>query len=184
MVNEKKVSEALASAMISLAHDDHQVPLLYQDVSWIKQFNDNDHCLIDFLVNPWIEKSQKIKDIMQLKSCFNYDKTVNWLAIMVQGNVAYFFDKSLNFLLRALEEELGIVSLKIYSAFPLTQAQVTKITTAIKNNPQLLPSNFKELRSQCVVDSNLIGGIKVEINSKVIDNTIFEKLRQLQSFAR
>ena len=37
---------------------------------------------------------------------------------MVQGNVAYFFDKSLNFLLRALEEELGIVSLKIYSAFP------------------------------------------------------------------
>ena len=103
---------------------------------------------------------------------------------MVQGNVAYFFDKSLNFLLKALEEELGIVSLKIYSAFPLTPSQVTKITSAIKNNPQLLPSNFKELRSQCVVDPNLIGGIKVEINSKVIDNTIFEKLRQLQSFAR
>ncbi|MBQ3621573.1 hypothetical protein II941_02035 [bacterium] len=52
MVNEKKVSEALASAMISLAHDDHQIPLLYQDVSWLKQFNENDHCLVDFLVNP------------------------------------------------------------------------------------------------------------------------------------
>ena len=114
---------------------------------------------------------------MQLKELFNYDKTVNLLAIMVQANVSYMLNKTISFLIRLLEEQLGIVELKIYSTFNLDDLQTKQIEEAIRNNKDLLPTNFKEFKTIKEVDESLIGGIKVIINSKVIDNSLIQKLR-------
>lgn len=114
---------------------------------------------------------------MQLKNVFNYDKTVNLLAIMIKANVSYMLNKILSFLLKLLEERLGIVELKIYSTFELSDLQIEQIEDAIKNNKDLLPNNFKEFKTTKEIDASLIGGIKVIINSKVIDNSLIQKLR-------
>ncbi|MBO6042018.1 F0F1 ATP synthase subunit delta [bacterium] len=114
---------------------------------------------------------------MQLKNVFNYDKTVNLLAIMIKANISYMLNKTFSFLLKLLEERLGIVELKIYSTFVLTDLQTKQIEDAIKNNKDLLPNNFKEFKTTKEIDVSLIGGIKVIINSKVIDNSLIQKLR-------
>ncbi|MBO6095178.1 F0F1 ATP synthase subunit delta [bacterium] len=114
---------------------------------------------------------------MQLKNVFNYDKTVNLLAIMIKANISYMLNKTFSFLLKLLEERLGIVELKIYSTFVLTDLQAKQIEDAIKNNKDLLPNNFKEFKTTKEIDVSLIGGIKVIINSKVIDNSLIQKLR-------
>ncbi|MBO6021474.1 F0F1 ATP synthase subunit delta [bacterium] len=114
---------------------------------------------------------------MQLKNVFNYDKTVNLLAIMIKANISYMLNKTFSFLLKLLEERLGIVELKIYSTFVLSDLQTKQIEDAIKNNKDLLPNNFKEFKTTKEIDVSLIGGIKVIINSKVIDNSLIQKLR-------
>ena len=177
MINQKKISQALATAMLSLAFEDQAYEALYTDLNLIKKFNINDETLVNFLKNPWIDKPEKINDIMQLKELFNYDKTVNLLAIMVQANVSYMLNKTISFLIRLLEEQLGIVELKIYSTFNLDDLQTKQIEEAIRNNKDLLPTNFKEFKTIKEVDESLIGGIKVIINSKVIDNSLIQKLR-------
>ena len=113
---------------------------------------------------------------MNLK-LFSYDKTVNLLAIMIQANVSYMLNKTINFLIKLLEEQLGIVELKIYSTFTLDDLQTKQIEEAIRNNKDLLPTNFKEFKTIKELDESLIGGIKVIINSKVIDNSLIQKLR-------
>ncbi|MBQ5543999.1 MAG: ATP synthase F1 subunit delta [Mycoplasmataceae bacterium] len=177
MINEKKVSQALATAMSSMAFEDQADEALYEDLCLIKAFNNTNNDLINFLKNPWINKVQKIDDVMQLKNVFNYDKTVNLLAIMIKANVSYMLNKILSFLLKLLEERLGIVELKIYSTFVLSDLQIKQIEDAIKNNKDLLPNNFKEFKTTNEIDLSLIGGIKVVINSKVIDNSLIQKLR-------
>ena len=177
MINQKKISQALATAMLSLAFEDQAYEALYTDLNLIKKFNINDETLVNFLKNPWIDKPEKINDVMQLKELFNYDKTVNLLAIMVQANVSYMLNKTISFLIRLLEEQLGIVELKIYSTFNLDDLQTKQIEEAIRNNKDLLPTNFKEFKTIKEVDESLIGGIKVIINSKVIDNSLIQKLR-------
>lgn len=177
MINEKKVSQALAVAMSSLVFEDHADEALYEDLCLIKSFNNTNNDLINFLKNPWINKAQKIDDVMQLKNVFNYDKTVNLLAIMIKANISYMLNKTFSFLLKLLEERLGIVELKIYSTFVLTDLQTKQIEDAIKNNKDLLPNNFKEFKTTKEIDVSLIGGIKVIINSKVIDNSLIQKLR-------
>ena len=54
---------------------------------------------------------------------------------------------------------------------------IEQIEEAIRNNKDLLPTNFKEFKIIKELDESLIGGIKVIINSKVIDNSLIQKLR-------
>ncbi len=180
MMNEKKVSQAVASAITSLAVEENKINELYQDLINLQIFNKENQILIDYLKNPWILKADKIKNVMSLSGSFQFDKTVNLLAILIKGNIVHLFSKVTKNTLINLEELLGIINLKIYSAFILNDEQINQIANAIKNTKSILPSNFTKLNTQLVVDESIIGGIKVEINSKVIDNTLIEKIKQAQ----
>ena len=96
---------------------------------------------------------------------------------MIKANISYMLNKTFSFLLKLLEERLGIVELKVHSTFELSDLQTKQIEDAIKNNKDLLPNNFKEFKTTKEIDPSLIGGIKVIINSKVIDNSLIQKLR-------
>ncbi|MBR4485776.1 hypothetical protein IKS57_00115 [bacterium] len=52
MINQKKVSQALATAMLSLALEDQAYEALYTDLCLIRKFNITDETLINFLKNP------------------------------------------------------------------------------------------------------------------------------------
>ena len=52
MINQKKISQALATAMLSLAFEDQAYEALYTDLNLIKKFNINDETLVNFLKNP------------------------------------------------------------------------------------------------------------------------------------
>ena len=70
---------------------------------------------------------------MQIKNVFHYDKTVNLLAIMIKANISYMLNKTFSFLLKLLEERLGIVELNVHSTFELSDLQTKQIEDAIKN---------------------------------------------------
>lgn len=181
MVTAKRAIESMSLAMLSLAQEDDRCQELYDDLQNINSFDGVDKTLINFLKNPWILKSKKIEEILSLKKCFNYDKTTNLIAMVVKTNIVYLFSKIINTTLKLLEEVLGIVTLKIYGAFSLNNQQINQIKNAIINSKNLLPKNFKSLKTEFILDSNLIGGIKVSINSMVIDNSMIVKLNSTRS---
>lgn len=178
MATFNQVSESISSAIIALANDDKQTYNLYQDLSLLKKFYARNNELLNFLNNPWIEKEEKINDIMSLKNDFSYDKTVNFLAFIAKSNAVSYFSKIIDLTIKELEEELGIVHLKIYSAFDLNDAQIKQIEDAIKKQDGLLPDNFTNLITEFAIDKEMIGGIKISINSKVIDNSLLQKIKQ------
>lgn len=178
MVNEKQAVQSLSSAIISLANDDNKLNELYSDLLNIREFNKNDSTFNKFLSDPWIIKSDKIDDILKIDGCFEYKKTKNFLALIIQSNTVYLIDKVISSTIKLLQEELGIVTLKIFAAFPLNNEQIDQIKNAIILNKKLLPNNFKKLITEFIVDKNLIGGIKISINSKVIDNSLIGKIQQ------
>lgn len=63
---------------------------------------------------------------------------------------------------------------KIYSAYELSQEDVIKIEKAMSRKEN------KKVKLSVVIDSSLIGGIKVEINNHVYDDTLSNKLESLK----
>ena len=67
-------------------------------------------------------------------------------------------------------EYLGIQVGKVWSAYKLSQAEIEKIQEAMS-----MKTNKKVLLKQAI-DPSLIGGIKVEIDHHVYDNSISYKM--------
>lgn len=178
MFNEKEAVQSVSLAMLNLAIDDLKLEELYNDLCNLKDFDKKDYALKNFLKNPWISKNYKIESILKLNKCFNYDKTSNLIALLVQRNSTYLLDKIILETIKLLKEKLGFVTLKIYAAFELNKEQISQIENSVLNSPNLLPSNFKKIDTNFIVDKLLIGGIKIQINSKVIDNSFLEKIRK------
>jgi len=72
-------------------------------------------------------------------------------------------------------EKRGELKAEIKSAKNLTQDEINKITKELSNN-------FKsEIKLNYTHDQSLIGGLVVQIGSKMIDTSIKKKLQQLET---
>lgn len=79
---------------------------------------------------------------------------------------------------RLLAEARGEESALVLSARPLTRAQVTKLAE------RLSASLGKEVRLETEVDEDLIGGLVVQVGSRLIDTSLRTKLANIQLVMR
>ena len=72
----------------------------------------------------------------------------------------------------------GVLDVKLVSAYPLDQSSLGDIRLLIKNN---FPKANKVILDQ-VIDTSIIGGIKLEFPTHVLDLSVKNKLNQLIRF--
>ncbi len=75
---------------------------------------------------------------------------------------------------RLLAEKRGLESARVRSARPLTKEQVSKLAERLKK------SLGKDVRLETEVDEELIGGMVVQVGSKLIDTSLRTKLANIQ----
>lgn len=85
----------------------------------------------------------------------------------ITGMVEHFLDLS--------DEQKGIAEAKVYSVRPLTDEERNALsaTFAAKVGKQ-------SLRIENIVDSNLLGGVKLRIGNKIFDGSLRGKLDRLE----
>lgn len=75
---------------------------------------------------------------------------------------------------RLLAEKRGLESARVRSARPLTKEQVSKLAERLKK------SLGKDVRLEAEVDEELIGGMVVQVGSRLIDTSLRTKLANIQ----
>lgn len=163
-------SKQYALALFSLASDKKIIDDIYQN---FHQFTDAiDATAWKFFLNPKIEdhdKHQVIENVIKDKLLVDFLKTVidnkrfNYVKEMAQ---AY---KTL------VNDHKGIAELVVYTKKALTKDNKDKL---IKKFEQALN---KKIFINEVVSSSIVGGIRVEYQGKVMDQTINASLDELKS---
>jgi len=74
-----------------------------------------------------------------------------------------------------IHKQQGIIEVDLSSAIPLENYQKEELGEVLKKRYSANEVIFKE-----IIDKNLIGGFKVEVNNEVIDATLKNKLSKLQ----
>jgi F-type H+-transporting ATPase subunit delta len=69
----------------------------------------------------------------------------------------------------------GIISAKVYSAKPLSDSVNKELADSIKEQ-----SKAREVHIKNIIDKELIGGIKIVFQDKIIDQTIKNRINQLR----
>lgn len=126
---------------------------------------------------PIISKEQKKAIIGELAKAGYKDEIVNLLKILIDNNELRLFNKILVAFQEIYQEKNDIVIVNVTVARQLESSQINEITTKLEAKL----SKFVVLITD--IDPKIIGGIKIEYDGTLIDNTIEKYTNELEKLA-
>jgi len=172
---KKKIAEPYAAALVDLGRSTNTLSFITKDITNIlKVFYENDS-LSEYLINPLYSKTAK-KEVLDkvFEPLLLNQNTKNFLNLLVQRsriNLISLIAQKYSSIINSLE---NIKLANIKTAIPLTSEQEKEIIEHLK-----VKTRAKDIELFTVVDKTLLGGLKIEISSTIIDVSLKVQLRQL-----
>lgn len=139
----------------------------------LKQATDDD--VYRFFNSEIISKEEKKKIIDEL----NVDSYLtNFLKILIDENSFKHFNEIVEDYQELFYQHHNILEINIVVAKPLSSFDYKNIIKQLETNTN------KTVVLKTTIDPNIIGGIKIMYEDKVIDNTISNKLKQIEKEIR
>jgi F-type H+-transporting ATPase subunit delta len=168
-----------AQAVFDLAREENMIPAVEADIANVEQALAESADLRDLISSPVYSREEQgaalaaIGQAMGLSPVFQ-----NVLGLMAQKRRLFVLPHLLAVLRDRISGARGEVSAEVTSAQPLTAEQLARLSETLS------ASAGKSVRLQTRVDPSLIGGLVVQIGSRMIDTSIRAQLGQLQNMMK
>jgi F-type H+-transporting ATPase subunit delta len=164
-----------ANALFQLSKEAKVVDSVSKDLQNLKDIINNNEKFLSLVKNPSVSKSEKNNVFTAIAKKIELSKlTSNFIGLIIRKNrVNYLLDiiNSFENLIASLRgEKLAIIT----SATELSDAEVKDIKIKLKEK---FDSDFI---INVKVDPNLIGGLKIQVGSQMIDSSIKNQLQLLK----
>lgn len=163
------IARPYAEAAFRLASQDNALPQ-WSDMLRFLATIVSDSKVAEALDNPKLDAEQKESLLLSVANDRVSGLGRNFVRVLVEGDrvtvlpeIARLFDE-----LKADAE--GVAQARIETAFPLDDAQVREIATALERR------FGKKIEATVAVDESLIGGARIAVGDTVIDGSVKAKL--------
>ncbi|MDD6102325.1 MAG: ATP synthase F1 subunit delta [Clostridiales bacterium] len=174
-VIDKRYADALLEIAIS---EDKCEAYLEEAVVLLKVLSENEE-LQSIYINPKITLEEKLS---LTDSCFGGSFSadiVGLISLIVKNGRSAFLVKIFECFVAGVKEYLKIATVEVVSADTLKESQLKALEEKI-----LATTDYKSIDMKLTVDRSLIGGLKVRIGDRIIDNTIKTKLDNMAKSLR
>ena len=168
-----EVAQNYASALFSLAVDDHKVIDYQKEAKELKKIIKDNQDFMLLLDSRFLSMEERMNNAEKILKGFSPD-VVNLIKIIIKHNRVYELVDILEAFNSLCNESQDIVEGLIYSAFPLEERTLLNIKKKISE----IENHEVDLITR--IDPSLIGGVKVVINSHVYDGSIKNQLEKMQ----
>ena len=138
----------------------------------IKIINDNP-TFISLISNRDISNQERLEIVDKVFKSVDED-IVNFFKIIIENNRGRYLLEILKDFNSLVNEFRGVKEGLLYSAFPLKDEEIQKITSSI-SEIEKCPIELKN-----IIDPSLIGGVKVAINDKIYDGSLKHHIEQMK----
>ena len=168
-----EIAQTYAEALFSLALEENKLDLLQEQVKELSSVIEDNPGFLMLLDSRFMGVKER-KEIAEkiLKECD--EDLVNTIKVIVDHNRVYLIQDIFQTFNSLCNEHKGVKEGLLYSAYPLDKNTINKI----KNKISQIEKMDVELISK--IDPNLIGGVKVVINSHVYDGSVKNQLEKMQ----
>nr|UNJ15852.1 ATP synthase CF1 delta subunit [Cyanidioschyzonaceae sp. 2] len=162
---KQKIVEPYAQALFSLRDDlSSYIQQLWQIVC--------DPKIMQWLMNPSIPKSAKLS-LFQ-----HFDPIIqSWLEVIWNKKRIHLLPEICAYYIQLCNKKAGVVCVSITSAKALTSTQTLSLETQLKHIAQAT-----SLQCNYTVDPQLIAGLRIQLNGKLLDTSWQTQLKQLQKY--
>ena len=169
-----KTAKRYSNALLKSAIEAGSLERIYNDIIFVDETIKLNSQLKGFMENPVIKNADK-KDVLNKLFSVHIDKiTLDFLFVLTDAGRIDILDEVLNQFSYRYNEENNIIKPEIISAVELTDEQKLRIT-------QKLEKKFdKKIMPEYKVNSDIIGGLIVEIDDKTIDCSLKTKFYNMK----
>ncbi len=172
---EESLATGYAQALFEVASQRGGADDIENDLEGIKKLLETNREFRDILYHPSITKTDK-KDI--INKTIGRQCSSKWVRNLLYILIDKRREKILDFLpdvFKGVAGQIrGVVSVKVQTAFPLTGTRRVKL----KENIEKLTKKKVELETE--VNKEIIGGMIIRIENKIIDGSITNQLKNLK----
>ena len=175
--NRQSVSVSrYANALFQLAKEAKVIDTVSNDLTSLEVTINSDFEILKFIQNPSIKKTLKFQFFNTVSQKLELSKlTENFIGLIIKKNRVHYILEMIRAFNDLLSELKGIKSANITSAYKLSDEEVSKIKMKLKDK---FNSDFN---INLLTDSSLIGGLKIQVGSQMIDSSIKNQLNLLKA---
>lgn len=168
------VAVRYAESLFDLAKEMGQVEAYSKDINLIRTVFESDPCFVPFFSHVLIEDEDKCVLLdKSFKGQVN-DYVVNFLKLLIRKKRMRYVMEIIEAFKVLTNEYFGILEGVLYANYDISIDEVKEVEKAISKKEN------KTIHLRVVKDPSLIGGIKVEINNRVFDGSIKNKVALLK----
>lgn len=168
------VAKRYALALFQIAKEQQLLDQMEEELRVVKDVVSNNPDLQAVLKSPKLTKEKKKEILVSAFSNVN-QYLINTLKLLIDRHREdVIYDVASEFL-ELSNEEKGIANAKVYSVRPLTDDEKEAFSSSYAAKV-----GKKSLHIENIVDTNLLGGIKIRIGNRILDGSLKGKLDRLE----
>ena len=164
-----------ALALYELAEDNSELQAVEKDINELSGIYNTNEELKNFIKDPTQSQSSQLAVLNQISAEMNLSKIVkNFLSILVTKRRIFFMNTIFKIFLLLVSKKKGELKASLISSKRLTNEELKNLNSEIS---QVLGS---VITFDYKVDETLIGGLKMQLGSLMIDTSIKSKLKKYE----
>ena len=168
-----ETSERYARALYEVSKESSELKKIEADIKNFQSIFDSNSEIKNFIQNPThiIETQNKVLNILSEK--LNFTKNLkNFFLLLVKKRRIFFIKKITDTFLKLCSKNRGEIKASLISSKELTSNELENISA------ELSSSMNSTIKFDYKVDQSLIGGLKLQLGSFMIDASIKNKLKK------
>ena len=170
-----ETSDRYSRALFEIGKETNELEKIENDIKNFQSLHNASLELKNFIQNPThtIETQNKILSLLSEKLSFSKNLK-NFFLLLIKKRRIFFVKKIIESFLRLCSKKRGEIKASLISSKELSVVELEKISN------ELSLSMGSKIKFDYKVDKDLIGGLKLQLGSFMIDTTIKNKLKKFE----
>ena len=170
-----ETSNRYALALFELSKESSELENIEKNINQLIHVYKSNKDLNNFIKNPTKTFQEQFDLINKISALMNFSKNFkNFLSVLVVKRRLFFLDKIMNSFLKLSATKRGELNASLISSKELNTDEINLISQELsKSIGSLIKFNYK-------VDEDLIGGLKIQLGSLMIDTSIKNRLKKYE----
>tara|TARA_B100002051_G_scaffold240815_1_gene244944 strand:- start:3 stop:560 length:558 start_codon:yes stop_codon:yes gene_type:complete len=170
-----ETAERYSRALFEVSQESNDLDQVENDIQNLKLIYDTNSEVRNFIKDPSQIIAEQNKLVNLISNKFNFSKNLQkFLLLLIEKRRIFFVNKIIESFLRLCSQKKGEITASLISSKELSQIELSKIST------DLSKSTGSTLKFDYKVDKELIGGLKLQLGSIMIDTSIKNKLKKYE----
>jgi len=170
-----ETSERYSRALFEVAKESNELENIEKDLINFQLLLNTSLEIKNFIHNPTISKDSQNNVIKLLAEKLNFSKNLkNFMFLLIEKRRIFFVEKIIDSFLKLCSQKRGEIKASLISSKELSKTEIESI------GRDLSSSMGSTLKFDYKVDEELIGGLKLQLGSIMIDTSIKNKLKKYE----